>query len=69
MNNPINMIMSLLQQGGNNPQYMAQNMLNQNPNIANMLQGKNPRDFAYQLMQQRGINPQQIEGFLNSTMR
>ena len=66
MNNPINMIFSMLQQSGNNPQGMAQNLLNQNPNVANMLQGQNPKDFAFQLMQQRGINPHQVESMMNS---
>jgi hypothetical protein len=58
--NPMNMLMSMLQQGRANPQAFTQQLLANNPMLANELRGKNPKEFALQIMQQRGIDPTPI---------
>lgn len=61
MRNPIEMMLqNMLRQGGGNPQMIAQNILKNNPQFAQQLQGQNLQDLAMKTMQQRGINPQQI---------
>ena len=59
-NNPMNAIMSLMAQGGKNPQAFANSLLQNNPEFAKALQGQNPRDLAMRVMQQRGIDPNAV---------
>ena len=59
-NNPMSAIMSLMAQGGNNPQAFANSLLKNNPDFAKALQGQNPRDLAMRVMQQRGIDPNAV---------
>lgn len=56
MINPIeSMVKNMLSQG--NPQMIAQQIINNNPQFANAIQGKNLPEFAFQQMQGKGINP------------
>ena len=59
MRNPIEMmVQNMLRQGGGNPQVIAQNILNNNPQFAQQLQGQNLQELAMQEMRKRGLNPQ-----------
>ena len=69
MKNPMQLIMSMLQQGGNNPQVFAQTLLQNNPEFAKQIQGQNPQSLAMQMLQQRGINPAQIEQMARGNKR
>lgn len=56
MNNPIQaMVQNMLGQG--NPQQIAQQILKNNPQFANAIQGQNLQQMAFSQMQGRGINP------------
>lgn len=59
MNNPLQMIAQMLGSMGN-PQQMAQQILQQNPQFAAMIRGQNPRQMAEGSLRQMGIDPQQI---------
>lgn len=59
-NNPMNSIMSLLAQGGNNPEAFAKSLLQNNPEFAKAIQGQNPQQLAMQELQRRGIDPNQV---------
>lgn len=56
----------MLQQGGGNPQAYVQQLLAQNPQFAQQLQGQNVQQLAAQALQQRGIDPQQFFAALNA---
>lgn len=59
MRNPIEMmVQNMLRQGGGNPQVIAQNILKNNPQFAQQLQGQNLQELAMQEMRKRGLNPQ-----------
>ena len=59
MRNPIEMmVQNMLRQGGGNPQVIAQNILKNNPDFANKLQGQNLQELAMQEMRRSGLNPQ-----------
>lgn len=58
--NPMQMLMSLASQCGNNPQAFAQKILQQNPDFAKAIQGQNPQSMAMNMIQRSGLNPQQI---------
>lgn len=59
MKNPIEMmVQNMLRQGGGNPQVIAQNILKNNPQFAQQLQGQNVQELAMQEMRKSGINPQ-----------
>lgn len=59
MRNPIEMmVQNMLRQGGGNPQVIAQNILKNNPQFAQQLQGQNLQELAMQEMRKSGINPQ-----------
>ncbi len=60
--NPMQMLQQLAQQSAGNPQALAQQLLQKNPQFARALQGQNPEQLARQIMQQRGIDPNQIMG-------
>ena len=70
-NNPINTMLQFLNNGGN-PRNLAQQMLQQNPQIKQTMEqlyntsnGQNPKDIAMQLAKQRGIDPTQIMQIAN----
>lgn len=64
VNNPAEIIVqSLLKQGGGNVQNVAQNILKNNPQFAQQIQGQNLQELAMSEMRKRGINPQM---FMNS---
>lgn len=59
MRNPIeNTIRGLLRQSGGNMQNVAQNILKNNPDFANAIQGQNLQELASKAMANSGINPQ-----------
>ena len=59
MRNPIEMmVQNMLRQGGGNPQVIAQNILKNNPQFANAIQGQNLQELAMQEMRKSGLNPQ-----------
>lgn len=58
MKNPIEMmVQNMLTQGGGNPQVIAQNILKNNPQFAQQLQGQNLQELAMQEMRRSGIEP------------
>lgn len=59
MNNPFaQQLMIMMSQGGGNPQAYVQQLLAQNPQFAQQIQGRNVQQMAAQALQQMGINPQ-----------
>lgn len=51
--------------GANNPQQLLANLVNQNPQMRQVIQlvnssGKSPKDLFYQLAKQRGVDPNEI---------
>jgi hypothetical protein len=48
----------MLRQGGGNPQVIAQNILKNNPQFAQQLQGQNVQELAMNEMRKSGLNPQ-----------
>lgn len=70
-NNPISQIMNILN-GGANPQQLAQNILQKNPQAQAMLNSmqsqcgnRNPRDFVLEQCRNRGINESQVMQIAN----
>lgn len=61
----LNAVQMLMSQGGANPQMVAQNILRNNPQFAQMIQGQNVQQLAIKAMQDRGINPAQVMGYFN----
>lgn len=58
----IKQIMNMLN-GVQNPQAILQQVAQQNPQLAQVMQmcnGRNPQEVFYQLCQQRGVNPDDI---------
>lgn len=58
-------IMGMVQQAKGNPQAFISNMLQQNPQMSQQLSGllqggQSPQQLAMSMLQQRGINPNQI---------
>lgn len=67
MNNPIMaMIAQMMGQSGGNPQAMAQQILDQNPEFARQLQGQNVPQMAQQMLRQRGIDPSMIQNMMGN---
>ena len=64
MMNPMQLMQSVqgLMRGGN-PQAMVQQIMQKNPQFAQMLQGQNPQAMATQMMQQMGMSQQDIQQF------
>ena len=61
-NNPIlMMIQQMMSRGGNNPQAMVQQILQNNPQFAQQIQGKDVSKMAQDMLRQRGIDPAQIQ--------
>ena len=61
-NNPImTMISQMMNQAGANPQVMVQRILQNNPQFAQQIQGKDVSKMAQDMLRQRGIDPTQIQ--------
>lgn len=60
--NPMALMQSIqsMVQGGQNPQVLANQILQQNPQFARMIQGQNVQQMAMEAMRQQGIDPNQI---------
>lgn len=65
---PFDSLMTTLQNGAD-PQVLAQNILNNNPNLGQELQymkqqcgNNNPKDYVLSICQQRGVNPTVVNG-------
>ena len=55
----VQMVSGMLLRG--NPQMIAQQILRQNPQFAQALQGQNPQAMAQSMLRQAGLSPQQIQ--------
>ena len=67
MRNPIEMmVQNMIRQSGGNMQGMAQNILRNNPQFAQMLQGQNLQELAMQEMRRSGINPRMLNGMFGN---
>lgn len=66
MMNPMQLMQSVqgMMRGGN-PQMMAQQLLQRNPQFAQALQGQNPQAMATQMMQKMGMSQQDIQQFVS----
>lgn len=63
MRNPVEMmIQNMVRQSGGNMQAMAQNILKNNPQFANALQGQNLQELAMKEMRRSGIDPRMLNG-------
>lgn len=67
--NPMQMMQMLMQQGKGNPQAMAQQILQQNPQFAKAIQGQNPKQLAEQLMRKNGMDINQVMSMINGGRR
>lgn len=67
--NPMQIIQMLMQQGKGNPQAMAQQILQQNPQFAKAIQGQNPQQLAEQIMKQKGMDINQVMSMFNGGRR
>lgn len=67
--NPMQMMQMLMQQGKGNPQAMAQQILQQNPQFAKAIQGQNPKQLAEQLMRKNGMDINQVMSMFNGGRR
>ena len=67
MRNPVEiMVQNMVRQSGGNIQGMAQNILKNNPEFANALQGQNLQELAMQEMRRSGINPRMLNGMFGN---
>lgn len=69
MNNMFSILSSFMQMG-NNPQAIAQQLINQNPQIQVILNqmrqsGMTPQQYAQQLARQNGLDLRQVTNFFN----
>lgn len=64
MNNLLQMLKSI-----RNPQQAAMELLQQNPQVGAMLQGKNPQQVAFELMKQKGIDANEIQQAVKALRR
>lgn len=63
MKNPIEMmVQNMIRQSGGNMQGMAQNILRNNPQFANAIQGQNLQELAMKEMRRSGIDPRMLNG-------
>lgn len=61
--NPVEMmVQNMIKQSGGNMQAVAQNILKNNPQFANALQGKNLQELAMKEMRRSGIDPRMLNG-------
>lgn len=67
MRNPIEMmVQNMIRQSGGNMQGMAQNILKNNPQFANALQGQNLQELAMKEMRRSGIDPRMLNGMFGN---
>ena len=67
MRNPIEMmVQNMIRQSGGNMQGMAQNILKNNPQFANALQGQNLQELAMKEMRRSGVNPKMLNGMFGN---
>ena len=67
MRNPVEMmVQNMVRQSGGDIQSMAQNILRNNPQFANALQGQNLQELAMQEMRRSGINPRMLNGMFGN---
>lgn len=63
MINPVEMmVQNMVRQSGGNIQATAQNILKNNPQFANALQGQNLQELAMKEMRRSGMNPRMLNG-------
>lgn len=69
--NPMALMQTIqsMMQGGQNPQALANQILQQNPQFARMIQGQNVQQMAMEAMRQQGIDPNQIAQMLGGNRR
>ena len=69
--NPMALTQSIqgMMQGGQNPQALANQILQQNPQFARMIQGQNVQQMAMEAMRQQGIDPNQIAQMMGGNRR
>lgn len=61
MNNPFMMMLqNMANQSMGNVQQFAQNLLRQNPQFAQQIQGQNLQQEAMNMLRQQGIDPQSV---------
>lgn len=67
MRNPVEMmVQNMVRQSGGNMQAMAQNILRNNPQFAQMLQGQNLQEMAMNEMRRSGIDPRMINSMFGN---
>lgn len=67
MRNPVEMmVQSMIRQSGGNMQGVAQSILKNNPQFAQMLQGQNLQELAMNEMRRSGINPRMINSMFEN---
>lgn len=67
MRNPVEMmVQNMIRQSGGNMQSMAQNILKNNPQFAQMLQGQNLQELAMKEMRRSGIDPRMLNGMFGN---
>ena len=63
MKNPVEMmVQNMVRQSGGNMQGMAQNILRNNPQFANAIQGQNLQELAMKEMRRSGVDPRMLNG-------
>ena len=69
--NPMALMQTIqsMMQGGQNPQVLANQILQQNPQFARMIQGQNVQQMAMEAMRQQGIDPNQIAQMMGGNRR
>lgn len=69
--NPMALMQTIqsMMQGGQNPQVLANQILQQNPQFARMIQGQNVQQMAMEAMKQQGIDPNQIAQMMGGNRR
>lgn len=69
--NPMALMQSIqsMMHGGQNPQALANQILQQNPQFARMIQGQNVQQMAMEAMRQQGIDPNQIAQMMGGNRR
>lgn len=67
MKNPIEMmVQNMIRQGGGNMQGVAQNILKNNPQFANAIQGQNLQELAMKEMRRSGVDPRMLNGMFGN---
>ena len=65
--NPVEMmVQNMIKQSGGNMQAVAQNILKNNPQFANAIQGQNLQELAMKEMRRSGVNPKMLNGMFGN---